>query len=138
MLIVNTNSLKHLPLKDALSFICDLGVKGIELTTDGRAHAYSYIVGEKPVDELEDLLKQSGLCCRILSGGWADFLTGETNLVKKQEYLAKKIGAEKIRFFISNPHIEVKSTVCNFYKVVQNCISSYPLEDVSFLFENHG
>lgn len=138
MLIVNTNSLKHLSLLDACEFIRNLGIFNVELTTDGRAHAYPYLI-DQPTFQLKDQLKQKGIKCNILSGGWVDFFNNDTELVHKQVEIASSLGVNGIRFFISNPHKEVYANADNLI-MVSNRVRDYTsfYQDVNFLFENHG
>ena len=127
-----------MPLDEALDFISDIGIKNIELTTDGGVHAYPYLIS-KPVNELIDLLQKKQIKCNILSGGWCDFVKGDFSLIPKQIEIARKLECKGIRFFPHNPHNSIEWNERNFsnlYQNVQKYASKYP--DVNFLFENHG
>lgn len=132
MIGINTNSLKNLSLYDALFFIVNtLACKNIEVTTDGRAHAYKYLI-----DEPCSFFSVPGVNYIALGGGWVDFAASDCDLVAKQVALCHDIlGVKKIRFFASNPHNEVedlKTAVTNL-KIYAD---KYP--SIIFMIENHG
>jgi sugar phosphate isomerase/epimerase len=138
VITVNTNALKHLSLETALSFIArSTGARDIELTTDGRVHAYEYVLG-KSFDGLAEIFERTGTRCRMLSGGWTDFVRDDLGLLGRQIGLARHLGAKKIRFFYTNPRVPDDYTEKDFWNCAKNIHEQallYP--DIDFLIENH-
>jgi sugar phosphate isomerase/epimerase len=135
---VNTNSLKHLSIKEACGFISALGYNFIEPTTDGCAHAYTYLL-DKQYDRLKEILDIGQMKPVILSGGWADFVVGDLQYVESQVKLVQTLGVKSIRFFVSNPHIPIVANPQNKKRAVHNIHAiAKQYKNVDFLFENHG
>ena len=130
---INTNGLKHLPLSEAISAIQNLGCDHIELSTDGRCHAYKYI--ENPVGILQDC---PDLQIDILSGGWCDFATGDVHQLPGQVEICRLLGCGSMRVFATNPRKEydyeavIGAVVDNLQLVADRYL------DIQFLVENHG
>lgn len=140
-LIVNTNFAKTVTLSECLKFLTDNGIHDIELTTDGRAHAYRTVIRTKDfthMDEFQHLKKvldQYKVNVRALSGGWADFNTGDTEHVERQCTVARWLGADIIRFFASNPHKDCPSDDHTRERIFGN-LSGFMNDPICL--ENHG
>jgi len=132
---INTNCLKEKSLSDALDIISGLGCKYVEFSTDGFLHAYEYFdTGIEP-----DMFLCRGLECIVLSGGWCDFVTGETADLSKQIKICSDLNLTKIRLFVSNPRREADPSADSFKASVKNIrLAAEEYEDYCLMFENHG
>jgi len=130
---VNTNALKEMPLHEAVSFIRDnLGCSQIEITTDGRAHAYSLILDDGLI-----FPKDVEYIC--LSGGWVDFLEQDLLLLRGQVKLASRLRCPRIRLFTNNIHNDISVTLEGLSTIIKNIkYVSYLYPSVALMFENHG
>jgi len=130
---INTSFNKKESLNKTISFIKEvLQINSIELTTDARAHGYQMLFSSKEIKSL-------GIHIEIMSGGWCDFIRNETSMLLPQISLMKQLGTNKIRLFISNPHLPAETNIITFKKansLIKKYARLYP--DIYFLFENHG
>lgn len=113
---VNTNSLTNMPITSVLAFVQKAGVKYVEIATTAKRNH---------VKELADLvdpkaaIQSFGLECVCLSGGWCDFVRGDTDNLGYQLELMHKLALDRIRLFVSNPRDEAEPTRENFDKAVK-------------------
>jgi len=133
-LIVTTNFAKSVSLEECCEFLSEWGMDRIELTTDGRAHAYPYLTPEGSTQVMTPVYKRK-IHVDWLSGGWADFSRGDVSLVGKQIHLAKQTGAKGVRFFASNPHEPCESNDEVRDKILRN-MKLFAGESIHL--ENHG
>ena len=139
MVIVNTNSLKHLPLRDALSFIGGMGCSVAEVSTDGKTHGYCGLFDDGGRLDVVLDIASSGVKCNVLSGGWTDFTIGDTAQLKNQVGLARDVGVSKIRLFPNNPSDHRNYSSSDMLACVRNINWQAQLyRDVELLIENHG
>ena len=138
-IIINTNSLKHLPLREALGFIRGMGCTDVEVSTDGKVHGYRGLYGREGQMVINSYLMSSGMRCRVLSGGWTDFTVGDTALLECQVTLARLLGTDKIRLFSNNPRDHRDYCSFDMLACIRNINWQAQLyRDMELLFENHG
>lgn len=134
---INTNSLKALPLDAALAHIQVSGVRCVEVTTDSKVHAYECMTPNTVINM--PFPWDYGLKCVCMSGGWCDFARADMDALPIQIVLAKYMGTDKIRLFLSNPHVEAHPSAKNIDTAVLSLGTAADIYPTTYLLiENHG
>lgn len=142
---VCTGGFRDITLSETLDILEELSFKYVEATTDGRSHIYPYFMGDKPFDELEDLLSRYSIDLIAISGGWSDFAVNDLYIDKqfqsleKQLKLCNRLDVGILRVFAS--HIPSKYVNENYFtRVIENIKKIIPIaeeNDVCMVLENH-
>lgn len=130
---VNTNGLRRLTLADALDRIRRIGADAVEISTDGRAHAYRYFDRPESID-----VDLDGLEVAALSGGWCDFASGNVRHLPSQVQLCRWVGTRKLRLFATEPlgGADVDDVRQRVIDQVEAQARRWP--DIQLLIENHS
>ena len=106
-----TVGFRNLDLKETLAILDELGFEYFEGTTDARVHIYPYVVGEKNISELQNILSCFNVKLIAISGqsdfGVTDKHIGkQIEFVERQINLANRLGVSILRIFVSNIQAE--------------------------------
>jgi len=140
-----TGGFRNLSFPETLAILDELGFEYVEGTTDGRAHLYPYVFGEKDVSELARLLSQFRVKLIAISGGWSDFAVADRYLdaqyesLHQQFALCRLLGIGILRIFASHipgqylGRVVLQRVIRNVKRVVPDAESS----GIHLVMENH-
>lgn len=140
-----TGGFRHLSLENTFSSLKKMGFKYVEGTTDGRAHLYPYIFGQKNPEGLKRLLAKYNLKLVAVSGGWSDFAVADKYLEKQYQSLRKqlvfcqKFGVKILRIFASHlpgQYID-QDIIKRVIKNLKRIIPEAKKHNVYLAMENH-
>ena len=141
-----TTGFRNLSFKETLTILDELGFEYAESTTDGRAHLYPYIAGQKDPAELDDLLPQFKVKIAAVMGGWSDFAVVDCHLdaqyesLRRQFELCRRLDVNILRIFASHiPSQYIDDTIVN--RVIRNIKRITPEAascGICMVMENHG
>jgi len=148
-LSANTNGLKFLSVRDAISTLYAMGITEIEITTDGGVHVYPVLSEAIETEDIRAIVafvaNTSALPGRVsaLSGGWCDFYTNDTKFFLSQSILCELAVIGRLRMFLHNPHNTVALNTANVNTIISNIQETYVANggvnpNIALCFETHG
>jgi sugar phosphate isomerase/epimerase len=140
---ISTNCFPSVPLGDALNSIReDIGCKYVEISSD-TPHKHAQELFRSAVHP-NTFVRDYGVHCVGVGGGWCDFVWGETDELDWQMELATSLGHVPIRLFIVNPKNketaysdEQMETAIKRLRILADLYKAKQMHSVMCI-ENHG
>jgi len=140
-----TNGFRELSIDKTLTTLEELGIQYVECTLEKKAHLYPFAFGEKPPEQLLEILSRHKIRLVAISGGYCDFgvpdasLESEYDSLRKQIWLCRCLDVPILRIFVSNipadqlDDVTIKRIIRNIKQIVPEAETNH----VCLVIENY-